>query len=267
MRKKLELTCFASLLLVAVFWTAPAVAATIRQPASRPFTVAVDRFGHPQPFTIVAAGFRPGSLAYVEQCDGASLTAPDWSPTLHCDIGTAPAPVVVTRDGTATFPANDRNHGFHPFRGESPQAVFNCLAPGDAAPHNGVASYTNCRVRVSSNNSTATQDQVFLDIRISAAAARVPTTNSGASGGGSSSVGGNTATASASHNASTGAAPPGAGANGQGSSSDPASNGSHTSSGRLAFTGAAIVGLVLVGCAFVLLGTALRRGRIARSRG
>jgi hypothetical protein len=266
MRKKLELTCVASLVLTVVVGTLPAFAATIRQPAARPFTVAEDRSGSPQPFTIVASGFRPGSLAYVEQCDGASLTAPDWSPTLHCDIGTAPAPVIVARDGTATFRASDRNHGFHPVRGESPQSVFNCLASGDAPPHNGLASYSTCRVRVSSNNAAPTDNQAFLDIRISNAAAVVPATI----GGGSSSQsptqdGAGTATASGSHNGSTGAASSDVSAGARAAPSDPPTSGSNPSSGRLAFTGGVILGFIVLAGALIAIGTVLRRARVRRA--
>jgi hypothetical protein len=89
---------------------------------------------------------------------------PRWSPTLNCDLGTSPAPVTADAQGTATF---DGQRSFRAFKGESPQSLFNCLAPGQPAPRNALPSFSDCRVRVSTNNSAATPDQAFLPIRLS----------------------------------------------------------------------------------------------------
>jgi hypothetical protein len=132
----------------------PAGAATIVQPAARPFVVPADTRGRPLPFTIVAAGFQPGRAVLVEQCDGKSPSAPSWSPTLNCDLGSSPAAVIAGSDGRAVFDAHDHNHAFTPFVGESPEALFSCGSPG------------TCTVRVSTNNSTATADQVFFPIAL-----------------------------------------------------------------------------------------------------
>ena len=66
----------------------------------------------------------------------------------------------------STFSATDPNQAFRPFKGESPQQLFNCLAPGQAAPNNGLKNYTNCQVRVSSNNTAVTADQAFLTMTL-----------------------------------------------------------------------------------------------------
>jgi hypothetical protein len=136
--------------------------AKVTEPSSSPYAVPADDAHQPLPFTIVATGFRPGSLVYAEQCDGVSPTSANWSPTLNCDNGSAPAPAVVDSHGAVTFKANDRNHAFHPFVGASPQQVFNCVAPGASAPKNTLHTFTNCKVRVSSSNVAVTPDQTFL---------------------------------------------------------------------------------------------------------
>src|ERR1700710_518647 len=74
---------------------------TIVSPAGSPFAVPGDAAGTPQPFTIVATGFTPTSLVYVEQCDGIEPTTKDWSPTVNCDLGTSPAAVIVDGAGKA----------------------------------------------------------------------------------------------------------------------------------------------------------------------
>jgi hypothetical protein len=61
---------------------------------------------------------------------------------------------------------NDSNHAFHPFRGESPQQLFNCLAPNQANLTNGLPNWHNCQIRVSTNNSFVTGDQSFLGITL-----------------------------------------------------------------------------------------------------
>ena len=264
MRRKFTSVVLAAALLVVLVAAVPAFATTIQEPSGRLFIVAIDRSGRPLPFTVVASGMKPGSLAYAEECDGAPLTQADWSPTLHCDIGTAPAPAVVAHNGVATFNANDRNHAFHPFRGPSPQAVFNCLAPRDAEPHNGLASYRTCRVRVSSNNASVTDDQAFVDIRLSdaAPAAGASSGSGGAQPAGATGAGGNSqasaGTAASSASGGTG------GASGDPTDATASSATHHTSSGRLAFTGAAILALLLLGTALIVTGTLLARARRSR---
>src|SRR5262245_44341154 len=81
-------------------------AAMIVEPTARPFVVPADTRGRPAPFTIVAAGFQPGRQVFVEQCDGKSPSGPNWSPTLNCDLGSSPAPVIAGSDGRAVFDAH-----------------------------------------------------------------------------------------------------------------------------------------------------------------
>ena len=65
-----------------------------------------------------------------------------------------------------TFSSSDVNHRFKPFKGTSPQGLFDCRATGDPASAPGQPSFTNCQVRVSSNNSTSTSDQVFFTLSL-----------------------------------------------------------------------------------------------------
>jgi hypothetical protein len=264
MRTKITAVAIATVMLVVLSAAVPVFATTIGQPSGGTYIVAVDGAGRPQPFTVVASGMKAGSLAYVEECDGAPLTHVDWSPTLHCDIGTAPAPAVVAHNGIATFKANDRNHAFHPFRGSSPQAIFNCLAPRDADPHNGLASYRTCRLRVSSNNASVTDDQAFLDLRLSDAAPAVGATGGGATHtGGAAAPQGNQAQASAHVGAASGSGSPQAGSDDPANAAASNSSG-HGSNGRLAFTGAMILALIAFGCALIVIGVVLARARRSR---
>jgi hypothetical protein len=141
------------------------------------------------PLAVTATGFQAGVNVYVEQCDGVPPTKQGWDPTLDCDLGSSPPAAVADAQGTATFPADDVNRAFHPFVGESPQSLFNCMAAGERPPSNGLSSFTDCKLRVSTNNSSATPDQVFLPIiltgrsvakakRPGAAPAASPTTSS-----------------------------------------------------------------------------------------
>jgi len=143
------------------FFAVPATSAaatTITSPAS-PLVVSTNASG----VTIVASGFAPLLDVFVEQCDGVPVSDPRWSATLDCDLGSSPAPAIADAHGTVTF---DGQRNFHPFHGESPQSLFNCVAPGEAAPRNDLPSFSDCRVRVSTNNSAATADQTFLSMRV-----------------------------------------------------------------------------------------------------
>ena len=142
-----------------------AFAATITTPNTNAFHVSADSNHNPLPFTIVATGYVPGSLVSVEQCDGKSPSAPGWSPTVDCDLGSAPAAAIADANGQVTFNANDPNRAFTPFKGESPQGLFNCLASGQTL-NNGLPSYTNCQIRVTSNVTVPTFDQAFLTLSL-----------------------------------------------------------------------------------------------------
>jgi hypothetical protein len=142
----------------------PALAGTITSPGGAAVTVAGDDAGNPRSFTIVAAGFAPGNgAAFVVQCDGVDPSTVGWSATRDCDTATSPAAGDVGPNGEVTFPARDKNYGFTPFKGKSPQGLFNCVAPGESM-NNAKPTFSNCRIRVASSLTTATADQAFVTI-------------------------------------------------------------------------------------------------------
>ena len=138
------------------------------------------------PLTVTASGFTPGQQVFVEQCDGVPTTASGWDPTINCDSASSPSPLPADSSGSVTFDAASANHKFIPFRGTSPQGNFNCLAPADPPSTNGLLDYTNCRIRVSSNNAASTSDQRFFGLTVPAGVPDAPTigTASETSGGG-----------------------------------------------------------------------------------
>jgi hypothetical protein len=165
---------FGVLILIAL--PAPAFAAHVVQPSASPVVVPVAPTGSPAAITVAASGFAARSLVYVEQCDGVAPTVPQWSPTVHCDLGSSPSPAIADGSGLATFPATDRNRAFHPFAGESPQSLFNCLAPSQRAPANGLPNFTNCALRVSTSNTAVTADQTFVAVALTASHESAATT-------------------------------------------------------------------------------------------
>jgi hypothetical protein len=116
------------------------------------------------PLLVTATGFRPGANVFIEQCDGVRPTKTGWDVTINCDLGTSPPAAIADAQGAATFPADDPNRAFRPFEGESPQSLFNCMSAGKRPPANDLPSFTDCKIRVSTNNSSVTADQVFLPI-------------------------------------------------------------------------------------------------------
>jgi hypothetical protein len=130
-----------------------------------PVAIAADAKGKPVATKIVASGFQPNAQVYVEQCDGTAPTTPQWSPTANCDLGSSPAPATADNNGTVTF---DGKKMFQAFVGESPQQLFNCMRPGEAEPKNGLPTFGDCQLRVSTNNSSATTDQVIVAIVLGA---------------------------------------------------------------------------------------------------
>lgn len=152
-----------------VLMASPAFAGSFTSPtgtAGSPYAVPGDSQGTPQPFDITFGGFSQGNQVYVEQCDGVSPSTSGWTPIAHCDLGTSPAAVVANASGAGTFVGTDPNFGFTPFKGASPQGQFNCIATGEANPNNGLPTFTNCQVRISTNNTAVTADQAFLPISL-----------------------------------------------------------------------------------------------------
>jgi hypothetical protein len=162
---------------IAIFGSVLAVAiAQIVQPAASPVAVTVAPDGTTVAVTVVASGFAPEALVYVEQCDGVAPSTAQWSPTVHCDLGSSPSPAIADSHGVATFSVTDRNRAFRPFAGESPQALFNCLAPSQVAPKNALPNFTNCTLRVSTSNTAVTADQTFVSVALTIGRAAVVTT-------------------------------------------------------------------------------------------
>ncbi|HTL84537.1 MAG TPA: hypothetical protein VL856_05100, partial [Acidimicrobiia bacterium] len=97
---------------------------------------------------------------------------PGWAPAANCDLGSSNAPVLADNNGRAVFQPTDPNHAITPFKGESPQSLFNCLSSHEAplSPSNGLPDFTNCKIRVSTNNVAVTGDQQFFDVSLPDAA-------------------------------------------------------------------------------------------------
>ena len=141
----------------------------VTTPTANPFHVPGDPFGHPLPFTIVADGFTPGSLVYVEQCDGTRFDGVGLGPDRRTATSRRrPLRAIADSNGVATFSSTDPNHSFVPFKGEGPSSLFNCLSPTDPPlfPITGIPDFRNCQVRVSSSQQTSTPDQAFFTITL-----------------------------------------------------------------------------------------------------
>ena len=63
--------------------------------------------------------------------------------------------------GTVEFGKDDLNHRFTPILGLSPQGGFACFTT--SAP-NGIPHFDTCKVRISTNNTQPTKDQLFLEL-------------------------------------------------------------------------------------------------------
>ena len=141
-------------------------AATVTSPTGNPYVVPGNASGQPLAFTVSASGYAPDDQVFIEQCDGVAPTAIGWDPSQNCDLGSSPASAIASASGTVTFLSTDVNHAFKPFKGASPQGLFNCLGLTDPSPNNGLPDFTNCKLRVSTNNSIGTSDQAFLNLRL-----------------------------------------------------------------------------------------------------
>lgn len=157
--------------LLLAFGAAAGAATSITQPTGNPYHVALDANGKPVPFTVVASGFPFRTPVFAEECDDRPPTAPNWSPTIDCDLASGQAPVNADAKGDARFDAADPSLVLHLFSGASPQGLFNCLAPNAASPKNGLPDFHACQIRVSSNPTRLTADQTFLPIVLGASGA------------------------------------------------------------------------------------------------
>ena len=144
-----------------------ATGGTITVPATNPYAATYDATGNFLSYlTVSGTGFPASTPMYIEQCDGLSPSDPNWDPTINCDLGTSPAPVTSDGSGNVSFSATGASTKFRPFEGASPQQNFNCLGPAQADPANGLPSWTNCQIRVSSSDQTGTADQAFLPMTL-----------------------------------------------------------------------------------------------------
>jgi hypothetical protein len=150
------------------FAAAAGAVPVITQPTENPYHVALDAQGKPVPFTVEVSGFPFRTAVFVEQCDGRPTWAPNWSPTIDCDLASARAPAYADSHGIVRFDASDSRRGLNGFSGPSPQGIFNCLAPGAESPKNGLPDFRDCQVRVSSNPTQITSDQAMLPIVLGA---------------------------------------------------------------------------------------------------
>ncbi len=236
---------------VVMFTASPVIAATaITEPSGDVVVVKVDA-GMAAPFTVEASGFEPYESVFIEQCNGRAPTDDEWRPSLDCDLGSAPAAAIADTHGNVTFSATDPNHALHPFVGKSPQELFNCLPPGAASLENGLTDYRDCQVRVSSNNTRPTDDQVFLRLRLPVLPAAV---TAGRSGSGSSGSGQVSSDQSGSGKSASGSAS-------SGGSGDSASATSGSSRTEVPYIGALVLAAAVAagGAAFVLYRRRTRR--------
>jgi hypothetical protein len=171
MRKRTRIFLAAVAAVTALVGAGGAVAANadVTQPAntSPSFVVPGDANGAPQSFTIVADGYPQGiGEVSAEVCDGVDPSLPTWSPGLDCDFASATTAVDVGADGKATFPANDPNYGFFPFKGANSVHSWDCMAPGEAPLNNGRPEYTNCQVRVTMDLFNPNANDAFFTMQL-----------------------------------------------------------------------------------------------------
>lgn len=159
MRRLLRpLAMMAGCLLALGLMAGSALAATIVDPPSDPFTVPNDASGNPDSFNLQLSGFPPNTNIQLVQCDGVDPSTPGWTPGVHCDFTTNPPAFHSDASGNMSIPAHNVR-SLIPIRGELQS--FNCLAPGDPDPNNGNPSYTNCRLRADLTLGQVSSNQVF----------------------------------------------------------------------------------------------------------
>jgi len=147
---------------------APAFAGQISAPTGNPYSWTGDTSGTPIYQDVSVSNFNPGQQVYLQVCDGTDPAGPQWDASLNCDLVSTPAALIMNGSGAGTFQATDVNHRFRPFKGESPSSLFICLSPNDPVPANpdGLPVFRNCKIRATSNATTATTDQTFLNIKL-----------------------------------------------------------------------------------------------------
>jgi hypothetical protein len=162
----------------AVLLAMPALAVPTISSPSNGFNVPGDGSGNATvPFDVSVSGYGASQNVFIELCDGKPSSTPGWSPGLDCDNGTSPAAGITDANGNFTFHANDPNHQFPPPTVDlkhPPTGAFECFAPGESQPNDGLPHWTNCQLRSSTNNGAATTDQAFITLTMPAASAQTP---------------------------------------------------------------------------------------------
>ena len=249
-------------------------ATEITQPNTNPFVIPLDSHLTALPFTVFSTGWPNHQLVYIEICDGEPTTKPGWSPAGHCDNQSSPSPAAADSLGNVIFPAGSPNFSIVDFHGASPNGQFNCVAPSelpgdstagadgsrtlsardtqaaDGVPLNpATPAWTQCQLRVSTNNAYTTTDQRFITLLIpppgrGGASAPAPASGAYRASGASTSAVGSAASQNGTGTAGTRSLAPGA------AGTAPADPGlSH-----LASTGIDPRGLVVLGFALIAAG-------------
>ena len=125
------------------------------------------RSGKPAPFTVKARGFEPYESVFIEQCNGRPPSgrrlAPDASTATSVRLRPRRSP---TPTAAVTFLGDGSEPRAPPVRRRrARRSCSTACRRRRASPDNGLTDFRDCQVRVSSNNTAATDDQVFLHLQ------------------------------------------------------------------------------------------------------
>jgi hypothetical protein len=217
-----------------------AFAGTITAPTGNPYVWPGDANGDPTFVTVTGSGFPVGASVYVIECDGVSPATGGWTPNNHCDNITSPAAAIADGSGNVTFGAADANHQFKPVKGDPGSGLFNCYSPGHATglfpggfhpgiidPGNGLPSYINCQVMLSTSRTAVTANQAFLTFQLPDAPTDPPPTSSTSTTAATTTTAAPTTTTTTTPGSTTTTTAPG----GSTTTSDPSSTTTTTSDG------------------------------------
>ena len=104
-----------------------------------------------------APGFPASTPMFIEQCDGVAPSATGWDPTVDCDLGSVAGARDVGRQRQRhVLGDRPRIAGSGRSRVRARSRTSTASGPPRPTRTTGLPSYTNCQIRVSSNNSAAT---------------------------------------------------------------------------------------------------------------